>query len=89
MKPIILNFLSVIRRFKVAIVLNVLGLSVAFAAFLVIMIQLDYDLGFDKFHKDRDRIFRLEYTKQRTIESGILQQSLYCGGRSRRNTMLA
>ena len=60
MKPIILNFLSVIRRFKVAVVLNVLGLSVAFAAFMVIMIQLDYDLGFDKFHKDSDKIFRVE-----------------------------
>jgi putative ABC transport system permease protein len=55
----------------VAIVLNVLGLSVAFAAFLVIMIQLDYDLGFDKFHKDRDRIFRLEYTKQTNTQAII------------------
>jgi len=60
MKPIILNFLSVIRRFKLAVVLNILGLSVAFAAFMVIMIQLDYDYGFDKFHKDSDKIFRME-----------------------------
>ena len=43
-----------------AVSLNVLGLSVAFAAFMVIMIQLKYDYGFDKFHKDYDKIFRLE-----------------------------
>jgi len=60
MKPIIRNFLSVIRRFKIAVALNILGLSVAFAAFMVIMIQLNYDLNFDKFHKDYDKIFRVE-----------------------------
>ena len=60
MNPILKNFLSVIRRFKMAVVLNILGLSVAFAAFMVIMIQLNYDFGFDKFHKDNDKIFRVE-----------------------------
>jgi putative ABC transport system permease protein len=40
--------------------LNVLGLSVAFAAFIVIMIQLNFDLGFDKFHRNYDKIFRIE-----------------------------
>jgi len=60
MNPIIRNLLSVIRRFKLAATLNVLGLSVAFAAFMVIMIQLNYDYSFDKFHKDSDKIFRLE-----------------------------
>jgi putative ABC transport system permease protein len=60
MNPIVRNFTSVVRRFKLAATLNVLGLSVAFAAFMVIMIQLDYDYGFDKFHKDSDKIFRVE-----------------------------
>ena len=60
MKPIILNLISVIRRFKLATILNILGLSVAFAAFIVIMIQLNYDYGFDKCHKDYDKIFRVE-----------------------------
>jgi len=63
MKPIIRNFLSVIRRFKMAVALNILGLSVAFAAFMVIMIQLNYDLSFDKFHKDYDKIFRVELSQ--------------------------
>ena len=60
MRPIIRNLVSVIRRFKMAATLNVLGLSVAFAAFMVIMIQLDYHYGFDKCHKDHDKILRLE-----------------------------
>ena len=62
MIPIIRNFLSVIRRFKTAVVLNILGLSVAFAAFIIIMIQLNYDYRFDKCHKDYDKIYRLEFT---------------------------
>ena len=60
MKPLIRNFLFVIRRFKMAVALNILGLSVAFAAFMVIMSQLHYDFGFDKCHKDYDKIFRME-----------------------------
>ena len=60
MKPLIRNLISVVRRFKMAVALNILGLSVAFAAFMVIMIQLNYDFGFDKFHKDYDKIFRVE-----------------------------
>jgi putative ABC transport system permease protein len=43
-----------------AATLNILGLSVAFAAFMVIMIQLTDDYSFDKFHKDGDKIFRVE-----------------------------
>ena len=60
MNPIIRNLISVVRRFKLAAVLNILGLSVAFAAFMVIMVQLDYDYNFAKFHKDSDKIYRLE-----------------------------
>ena len=43
MKTIYRNLLSVVRRFKLAAILNILGLSVAFAAFMVIMMQLKYD----------------------------------------------
>ena len=60
MNPIIRNFLSVIRRFKIMVALNILGLSVAFAAFMVIISQLDYDLRFGKCHQDYDKIFRVE-----------------------------
>ncbi len=37
MKTIIRNFLNVLRRFKMATTLNVAGLAVAFASFIVIL----------------------------------------------------
>ena len=64
MRLILRNLKSVVRRFKLAASLNVLGLSVAFAAFIVIMIQLNYDYSFDKCQKDYDKIFRLEIAIQ-------------------------
>ena len=52
MKTILRNLLSVLRRFKMAMLLNVLGLSIAFAAFILIMMQVDYDRNFDRGIKD-------------------------------------
>jgi len=71
MKPIIRNLISVVRRFKLAAALNILGLSVAFAAFMVIMIQLDYDYSFDKCHKDYDKIFRMEISVPQLSKTAI------------------
>jgi len=76
MNPIIRNLISVVRRFKFAASLNILGLSVAFAAFMVIMIQLDYDYGFDRFHKNSDRIFRVEVIQRGTEASTIISRPL-------------
>ena len=59
MKNSFRNLLSVFRRFKMATVLNILGLSVAFAAFSLIMMQLDYDLSFDRHQPNADRIYRV------------------------------
>ena len=42
MKTILRNSLSVLRRFKMAAFLNVTGLAVAFAAFIVILIPVSY-----------------------------------------------
>lgn len=60
MKTILRNLLSVLKRFKMATTLNILGLSIAFAAFMVIMMQLDYDSNFDKMYENSDRIYRVE-----------------------------
>ncbi|MDR1203849.1 MAG: ABC transporter permease [Tannerellaceae bacterium] len=54
------NFLSVLKRFQLASFLNIAGLSVAFAAFLVIMIQIRYEWTFDRMHPHADRIFRMD-----------------------------
>ncbi|CCX76454.1 ABC transporter permease [Parabacteroides johnsonii] len=60
MKTILRNFFSVLRRFKAASVLNVLGLSIAFVAFMLIMMQVNYDYTFDCSHRNADAIFRVD-----------------------------
>jgi putative ABC transport system permease protein len=44
-----------------ATALNILGLSVAFAAFMIIMMQVDHDRSFDGSHPGADNIFRVEH----------------------------
>ena len=48
-----------VRRFKSAYVLNLLGLSLAFASFFVIMTQVNYDLGYNKSFTEHEKLFRL------------------------------
>ena len=57
MKAIFRNFFFVLRRFKTSSILNILGLSVAFAVFSVTMIQVYYDFSFDRNFKKSDRIY--------------------------------
>ena len=57
MKLIIRNFSTLLKRFRLASTLNILGLAVAFAAFTVILMQVNYERGFDKFHSKADRIY--------------------------------
>ena len=57
MKTILRNLLSVLCRFKMATLLNVLGLSVAFSAFILIMMQVEYDQNFDRGYTDTESIF--------------------------------
>ena len=65
------NSLRIIRRFKFPVALNLLGLSVAYGAFMVIMTQIHYDYSFDRFHKDSDKIFRLEYLRDNSPQAVI------------------
>ena len=46
-------------RHKVFTLINIIGLSIGISASLVIYLIVHYDLTFDKFHKDSDRIFRV------------------------------
>lgn len=60
MKTLVRNFSHTFRRFFTASILNILGLSIAFASFFVIMTQVDYDYNFNKGYKDYEKIFRIE-----------------------------
>ncbi len=52
------NFLVTLKRFRMASGLNILGLSVAFAAFILILMQVSYEQGFDKGYPQQ--VYRVE-----------------------------
>lgn len=64
MKTLICNFFSVFKRFRMATLLNVAGLAVAFSAFLVIMMQVDYERSFDRCHPTAERVVRVDRMQQ-------------------------
>ncbi|GHU08643.1 ABC transporter permease [Alphaproteobacteria bacterium] len=55
--------------------MNVLGLSVAFAAFMIMMMQVNYEWNFDRSHPNAERIFRLDLQRGEATES-ILARGL-------------
>lgn len=46
------------KRFP--LILNILGLTIAFAAFTVILMQVQYDFEYDNFFKHKDNLYRIE-----------------------------
>ena len=59
MKTIIRNFTSIFGKFVTANLLNLLGLSLAFASFFVIMTQVNFDLSYNKSITEHENLFRL------------------------------
>ncbi len=57
MKIAFRNFVTTLKRYKTASVLNVTGLTAAFLAFYVIMAQVRYDLTFNHSIKDSERVY--------------------------------
>ena len=60
MKELLRNIWYMARRFKTATVLNFLGLTVAFAAFYLLMTQVDYARSYNACIADADRVYRVE-----------------------------
>lgn len=54
-------------------VLNILGMTVAFAALYIILVQVHHDLTYNKEVKDADRIY---WSRCRT---GTLKESIWSG----------
>lgn len=72
MKTIWRNFLNVLRHFKMATLLNIVGLSVAFTAFTLILMQQEYHYNFDRMHSGVESIFRVH-----EVNGGVPQPILY------------
>ena len=60
MNPIFRNFTSILKRYKVSMVVNIIGLSTALAAFIVILMQIRYEQGFESCHPNASRIYRVD-----------------------------
>ena len=60
MNQIIKNCFTIFKQFKTATFLNVTGLSVAFAVFIVIATQLRHEFTFDTTYKNAAHIYRME-----------------------------
>ncbi|MGN0057982.1 MAG: FtsX-like permease family protein [Phocaeicola plebeius] len=61
MKTFYRNFTHTFQRFFTASILNIVGLTIAFASFLVILTQVDYDYHFNRGYRHCDRIVRAEF----------------------------
>lgn len=60
MKIAFRNFLTTLRRYKISSLLNVIGLTLAFTAFYVIMTQVWWELGYNRSLHETDRIYLVE-----------------------------
>ena len=76
MKLLLRNFLSIVRRFKMAMTLNVFGFAVAFAAFMIILMQVRYEYTFDRCHPTADRVFRVDMAGVNTTFGSIHSRGL-------------
>lgn len=92
MRRIFLDFWYLLNRSRGASVLNIAGLSVAFAVFLTILIQVDYEFSYNTSFPDARNIYRLETRREpgelffsgfpkplfEVIQSGIPELSNSC-----------
>lgn len=71
MKLFFRSLQSLLRRYKTAVLLNLFGLTVAFAACLLIGMQMDYEMTYNSYHRKSDRTFRLEGTYEDLEHLGV------------------
>ena len=58
-QTILRNLFYTLKRFRTASALNLFGLSFAFAAFIVIMMKVNYERGFDSCYPEPERLVML------------------------------
>jgi len=61
----LVSFFRQARRNKVFAILNLLGLSVGMAAFVLLIQYVLYEHSYDDFHENRDQIYRVRYDAYR------------------------
>ena len=68
------NYLKIafrnIKRYKVYSLINISGLVIGITCFILIMLFVQYELSFDKFHKNIDQIYRIIHKMPRLSRMG-------------------
>ena len=54
------NFIAILRRYRVAMVMNFVGLVLAFTAFIVLLTQVEHQINFDRHYPTAGRIYRVD-----------------------------
>ena len=85
MKIAFRNFLTTLRRYKISSLLNVIGLTLAFTAFYVIMTQVWWELGYNRSLHEADRIYLVE--NEDWYEPGGRSRGLHVGRFRLRNLL--
>lgn len=80
MNTIFRNFITILKRFRLASSLNILGLSVGFAAFMVIMMQVKWEYSFDTYAQDSDRIYRVNSISNQDMGEGMWEAAIISRG---------
>ncbi len=64
------EFFRNLERYKVSSTLNILGLGIAFATVYAILVQVYYDLSYNRLLKDAERVFRFESSSLSKVYDG-------------------
>ena len=62
MKIALRNFLTTLRRYKVSSLLNIVGLTLAFTACYIILVQVRWEMTYNRTLRDSERIYLVEST---------------------------
>jgi ABC-type antimicrobial peptide transport system permease subunit len=71
-----------IRRHKVFAIINIIGLSIGMACTILIMRWIQYELSFDRYHLNADRIYRLATGMDLGKIRGLHALSNYIAGKT-------
>ena len=62
MKIALRNFLTMLRRYKASSLLNIIGLTLAFTACYIILVQVRWEMTYNRTLRDSERIYLIETT---------------------------
>ena len=62
MKIALRNFLTTLRRYKASLLLNIVGLTLAFTACYIILVQVRWEMTYNRTLRDSERIYLVEST---------------------------